>query len=31
MLLEQAGLGFRLWTGREPPPDVMAKALRRLD
>jgi len=27
MLLEQAGLAFRLWTGRRPPIDVMAKAL----
>jgi shikimate dehydrogenase len=31
MLLEQAGLAFELWTGREPPSDVMAKALRRVD
>jgi shikimate dehydrogenase len=28
MLLEQAGLAFRLWTGRPPPLEVMARALR---
>ena len=31
MLLEQAGLGFRLWTGRRPPLDVMRKALVRTE
>jgi shikimate dehydrogenase len=28
MLLEQAGLAFRLWTGRKPPLEAMARALR---
>jgi len=28
MLLEQAGLAFRAWTGRKAPLDVMARALR---
>ena len=27
MLLEQAGLAFRLWTGRKPPLEAMARAL----
>jgi shikimate dehydrogenase len=27
MLLEQAGLAFRLWTGREPPLEAMRKAI----
>jgi len=28
MLVEQAGLAFRLWTRRKPPLDAMARALR---